>query len=253
MSRWLIINGVKESPKSNKNFLLQPYNPALGICRTPLRKALLDQKPQLTSKWSGKSVRICKDTLYLRMLSLANKYKVRGHMLSLAAAHGPEIFTVFNKKIRKFFVNCQKDLDTYRRLTQYQLLMRRAYRQLNKKFELRYVNINDYMLDSKRKFAIMDLDYMQCLDKSMIDKITLGINKCSSTKSLIAIWHSGPRSAALTDKKINRVMRPYLRKQLKNNFNILYDDKISYYEAQNDNASSGYPMRVDILVLERKL
>ena len=112
-------------------------------------------------------------------------------------------------------------------------------------------DIIDFMCRSYREYSILDLDLMNCLDEFSIGEIARATKCAAADNCLLALWHTPDRRKGNSKHRLNHVVRPAVRKRLEKWFYIKDDVKIDYYESQKG-TNTGYPMRVELLILKRK-
>jgi hypothetical protein len=241
-SRWAWKLGQSKKYFSlRQNFLLYPSDNDENNGNVGLVKAL---RPSITGE---KICRVAKDYVYQSLAKIAQKNHITGSYLGLAANRVPEIYHNFERNITDQFVTCQLDQEDYTAVKNWLPYVERAYSPVS--FNVEHQDILQYMAETDKKYAILDLDLMNALDMRIIDRITRGVDHCAENRSLVAIWHCSGRSTS--DKEIKKVYRPALYKGLGKHFKIKSNDAWHYYEAQTADGRKGYPMRVDVLQLER--
>jgi hypothetical protein len=95
---------------------------------------------------------------------------------------------------------------------------------------------------------------MKQLNKLTIDRLTSGLRNCGDSKVILAIWHTSNREKGGGDQKIINHYRPYLKEKIREvaGYRIAQYDELSYYESQDAEKRSGYPMRVEVARLWKK-
>lgn len=233
------------------DFLLQPWG-WYRFNSTAKRRELLQIKPKVKG---SKKKRVCKDLVYMRGIrELCDREGIRGDYLGLAAAHGAEIYTCLSDFIEYAFITCQHELKDYILIKEYMRKVQLSYRNEKVRFEAVHADILDalLLLPKSEKFAIGDLDLMCPLTQELADRVSEGWALRARKKSVLALWHTSNREKGGGDKLIDKKYRPYLEEQLRKYFDILEWNRWSYYEPQRTDGHAGFPMRIEIVALEKK-
>jgi hypothetical protein len=248
MKEWIEVysteNAFKDeficSGEEPSSYLL-PWNPVKNEKITSSHKNLLQKKPRIKGH---KEHRRMKDSVYFEIKRHLEEKEISGAYVGLAAAYSPEIFTLFREHLECSFVNCQISKDDFNELTKYQKLIDKTYSKKGNSvnFELFNEDINEYLLNTNKKFSVYDLDFMFVLSHDNINKMVEAISNSVKLPAVVAVWHASGR--ATTNDKVDYIFRPYLKTKLAKVFNISEYSKINYYE--------GFPMRCDVFTLEQK-
>lgn len=203
--------------------------------------------------------RNCKEQIYKLAGQLARDHQLHGNMISLAAAYGLDIMKEFHSVVSECFINCERDKHSYLQLCEFYYKLRNDlqwWKKIEDKSDLNKLvmvkaDIFD-ILDSARQvkdIAVVDLDLMQRLDTSLVDKIYSSLAKPGLHKDrfLLAVWSTYGRSC--TEDFYDSKARPYLLQKFVMERGARYNliDYRTFKYCDNH-----IPLKVELLVLENR-
>lgn len=241
------IHIIKDGQKKEYNLidiprsLLLTYNDPIEIANNKYKKLLVDARPTLGLK--KERGRYAKDKTYLLMREHALEGKIAGKYAGLTANYPGEIFTVFQPFIRGEFNSYE--LKYYDKLKYYFKIMKDAYPWYKHKVEFKLYNANilEHLRYFKRNLAIIDLDLMTTLWPDQIEELANTLKSCLKEKAVLGVWQTVGRQGA-TCEQFEEELRPLLTEKISNYFDIKRYNTHDYWE--------GYPIRCDILTLQRR-
>lgn len=193
-----------------------------------------------------KDQRFLKDLTYKELSEMLNRHLISGSYVGLCAAYMPEILCALYPRIEGEMLNMQYKKKDYLQLKTQLPYIRKAFprSECYSFLQLKFGDILEYLRTTKKRYAILDLDMMFELNISKLQAIASCVSNAAADEAVLALWHGSNREGGKGDKEIDSRFRPKLRDYLSDSFNIIDDVKINYNE--------GYPMRVDLLTLNRK-
>ena len=210
--------------KTEQRELLKKYRPDLGFANKPRRG---------------------RNQVMWQTLDHLKEFSIRGPLISLAAERMPETFVLWRYHIKSLALNVNSNKIAYDDLKEYNKLITKAYGYTTHSttFDVKYGDLIDIMHTYRKKFAIIDADYMCQPTKEHIQDTILATQRCAADRSVLILAYSTPRRQG-GDSVNERLYRPFMQEKLEDYFYILRRDSIDYRDST--------PMRVDIFTLERK-